>query len=230
MSSNLIPEDVKGEMLAAVPVALRHSLTDQQLDSLLSASLELQLSEPEAGGLAGLSPLDSLPDPSVRYGEVSIPAMRGHSRQFSHIFLRWDRLLEAAFGMTLTAWGSTTLVAGKAAAVAGAGAAAAGAPVVPFVPPILAALYICGRLLDLTRVELTEAEASVLAALWQNRGGRNQVNEGAGLVFTNDLRAKHGIAPLSDLQYLIALSRLNQLRCIELRDGVVLINKRVKIS
>src|SRR5690606_37820675 len=68
MSSNLIPEDVKGEMLAAVPVALRHSLTDQQLDSLLSASLELQLSEPEAGGLAGLSPLDSLPDPSVRYG------------------------------------------------------------------------------------------------------------------------------------------------------------------
>lgn len=149
------------------------------------------------------------------YGWISIHSSfrEANSRKPGNLLLSWKKLFDV----------------GPDIAIAGAGAASATTPAFPWMVS-LGALYIWNKVLVGATVPLTEKEATILLALWENRNGKNEVAEPAGLIHANNLRQQHGMPGLSLIEYTKALSHLATIRCVEINSGIVWLCESVEVK
>src|SRR5690606_8609735 len=95
---------------------------------------------------------------------------------------------------------------------------------------VLAALCIYSGLLQLSTTELTEAEACVMLALWRKRNQYYMVGMNDGWKFTNEVLTERSRPSLTLGQYSCVLSKLVKLRCIEIKDGDVVLLEEVRVD
>lgn len=131
------------------------------------------------------------------------------SRKLGNIALDWKNLVELGASMPLLASSIS-----KA-------------------PPwacIFMALGLIMRLLRLAEKELGEIEASILYALWTNRGQDRKISENDGYKKTNALRKKVGQATLSRDVFDEAINKLLKIKCVGMEDGIIRLRERVIIT
>lgn len=202
----MLPDTValkrKREWLAKIASKAQPDLTTGQVETLVRAFARLTAPEEpeEAEFTLGYITLDAVSN-------------QGESRKPGNLFLNWRKLFDL----------------GPDTVLAGIGAATASAAVQPWAIP-LAALYIWNKVWRGAEEPLTEVDACILLALWQNRNSENKITEADGEVHTNALRSKQGLSALSVSEYAKALSRLAKLECIELSDGVVWLREWIKVK
>lgn len=124
----------------------------------------------------------------------------GNSRKPGHILLSWRRLFEV----------------GPDVGVAGLGIGTGG----PF-GHVVIALYIWGKVWRGMEVELGDAEASVVEALWRSGACRRGLPADEAFAATNVLRSERGVVVLERSHYEQAINTLLSLRSVRLREDVV---------
>ncbi|WP_434666704.1 hypothetical protein P5W99_37345 [Paraburkholderia sp. A3BS-1L] len=187
--------------LAAGPMV--HALPENALESALDA-------------LARITPPEKL-DFELRLDLCTISSLntvpRALSRKPGNVLLNWRRLVDVVPDVSLAGFGALTL---------------------PVVPPawaaVLAGLYIWNKLWRGSAEEFSDIEALTMLALWQNRNGKNKINEGDGLMKTNELRAQYKMPPLTLEQYAYTVNRLVEIECIELKNGVIWLREWVRVK
>lgn len=132
----------------------------------------------------------------------------GVSRKPGNLILNWRRLAEVVPDVAIAA-----------------AAALSGPPWVGF----MVALYIWNRLWRGSEEALSDVEASVIYALWKNRGAGNRIDEDLGYAKTNAVRQGFGLAPLTRSAYARALDALARIECIALEGGVIALRESVRI-
>src|SRR5262249_10110301 len=126
--------------------------------------------------------------------------------------LNWRKLIDIVPDISLAGLGAVTL------------------PVAPAIAAVLAALYVWNKLWRGSVEELSDVEAVTILALWQNRNPQKKISEQDGFTKTNDLRATYSLPPLSQRQYAGAISRLIEIDCIELENGVIWLREWVRVK
>jgi hypothetical protein len=132
----------------------------------------------------------------------------GVSRKPGNLILNWRRLAEVAPDVAIAA------------------AALSGPPWLGFA----VALYIWNRIWRGAEEPLSETEASVMYALWKNRGAGNRIDEDTGLARVNAVRGGFGLEALTRPAYARAIDTLLRIECIAMRDGVIELRESVRIS
>jgi len=133
----------------------------------------------------------------------------GYSRKPGNIYLDWEKLIEIVPEVTLAASGGATL---------------------PYWAWPLIGLYIWNRLWCGAEEDLSEAEATIIYALWKNKNGHNQISEDDGYTKTNSIRDQQGMLGLSRSQYNAAINHLLQMSCIEIEEGMISLQEWVRIE
>lgn len=155
---------------------------------------------------------DDFPKIDLRAGLVivGLPSdpSPGVSRKPGNLILNWRKLAEIVPDVAIAA-----------------AAALSGPPWVGF----MVALYIWNRLWRGTEEALSEAEASVMYALWKNRGAGNRIDEDLGYAKTNAARQGFGREPLTRSAYTRALDALVRIDCVAIVGGVVELREAVRI-
>jgi hypothetical protein len=133
----------------------------------------------------------------------------GRSQKPGNIYLNWRKLIDVAPDVTI---------------------AAAGALASPYWLLPLIGLYIWNKLWRGAEEELSEVEATTIYALWKNRNGDNKISEDDGYARTNSIRNQQGMPALSRSEYSAAISRLLQMECIEIEEGMIWLREWVRIA
>lgn len=89
-------------------------------------------------------------------------------------------------------------------------------------------LFIWNRVMGLSRVDLSEAEASVIEALWLNAGRRRALPSGEAFTLTNDLRRDRLATELSRRDFEQALGVLSTAKCIKFENDKVTLYEQVR--
>lgn len=141
--------------------------------------------------------------------DIQSPPLPGFSRKPGNILLSWDKLMD--------------LVPDVVGASAGAGVALIWA--LPFV-----GLYICKKLWNDSKVEITTAEASILCALWKNKDYKREVEEENGFEVSNSLRTALKLPGLKKSDYTNSIDNLVAIKAIELEDGIIRLKEDVNVE
>ena len=168
-----------------------------------------EIAEAVLDGFVRLTPPDEEP-PSVELITLRSAGRRGgRSRKPGNIFLNWRNLIELIPDVTLAA---ATGLAGPQWLV------------------LISALYIWNHLWSKSAVELDQAHAVTILALWRNRNGFNKVSEEEGFVCTNEVLTSMGLPPLQRADYTEIIETLANLQCVEVEDGVIWLREWVKTT
>jgi hypothetical protein len=135
-------------------------------------------------------------------------APRGRSRKPGNVLLNWRKLLEIVPDTTLAAAGaveSRWLTA-------------------------LAALYVWNKLWRGAEEKLTDAEATIIFALWKIRNSESKVSMDDGFEHTNLVRDGFKLPPLPRGAYEEAIDRLLEMSCVELEDNWLWLREWVRIK
>ena len=132
----------------------------------------------------------------------------GRSRKPGNIYLNWAKLMDLVPDITIAAVGGAT------------------SPhwLLPFI-----GLYVWNKLWCSSKEELTETEATVICALWKNRNNEHRITEDTGFEKTNVARTAMELAPLSRNEFDGAVNRLLEMKCIEIKGGVIWLREWVCI-
>lgn len=133
----------------------------------------------------------------------------GASRKGTNLFLNWRKLIETTPDVSMATVGAVT------------------GPhlLIPF-----AALYVWNILWKATDEKLSEVEASVILALWQNRDSRNRIGEDLGFSATERLRGQSALSPIPRATYNRAVNKLAQMDCVVLEDGDIWLREDVRLT
>ena len=187
----------------------------QTLDDLCryAASLDLaeNLSEAELQSLMRRFARVQAPTEPEWNSELIVLGGRGGSRNSSrkpgHMLLSWRTLFEV----------------GPDIGVAGLGVGARGA-----FGDVLIALYVWGKVWRGMELELGDAEASVVEALWRSGAGKRGLPSDDAFAATNALRSERGVAVLERARYEQAVNALMRLRSVRIRGDMVSLVEWVK--
>lgn len=130
------------------------------------------------------------------------------TRKPTNLFLSWRKLAETVPDVIL---------------------ASAGSAAVRWLIP-LAALYVWNKLYNGAEEPLTDAEATVMQALWANADSTRKMNEMKGLEVTNRMRSQHSLPALNNSSYNAAINRLTSMGCVYIDRGQICLRERVKIN
>jgi hypothetical protein len=134
---------------------------------------------------------------------------RGRSRKPGNISIHWKKFIE--------------IVPEVMVAAIGAGAA-------PYWAWPFIGLYILNKLWRGAEEDLSEAEATIIYALWKHRNGKNEISDDNGYTRTNSIRNQHNKPVLSRSEYDAGINHLLQMRCIEIKEGMIRLRERVRIE
>ncbi len=149
------------------------------------------------------------PEVSMRY--ITVQSLRpsgGTSRKPGNVLLNWRRLFNTLPELALGGVGATS---------------------VPRWLVPLACLHLWNRLNESAVEELSDVEASTITALWLNRRDDRKIDAESGFDVTNRHRRELGLESLTKMRYEQCLDRLQALRCVELRDGVIWLREWVRV-
>lgn len=131
----------------------------------------------------------------------------GVSRKPGNILLNWRRLFDV----------------GPDVGVAVVGAVGQNAFVVSLI-----ALYIWNKVWRGSESPLTEAEASVIEALWSNGAGKRTIESEDGYRMTNELRVRRSAVPLSRAEFEAAIDVLTSMQCVEVTGDKIWLREWVR--
>jgi hypothetical protein len=147
------------------------------------------------------------PDPGT-FAYITAWPGGGRSRKLKHIAFNWKKFFGTAPELGLTTAGSLTLA--------------------PFWQATLG-LYLLKRVRDDLTIDLSDAEASLVEALWRNGGIARWVTSSDAFHFTNALRKERSAKPLDRRAYESAVDKLVHLACIFLEDDTIQLRELVRV-
>jgi hypothetical protein len=182
-------------------------------DAAVKAFVQIYLPETSGGPGWGRSesetPASALGRIDMVVANASDFGVTARSTKPGNIVLNWRKLIDLV---------PDVLTSGYAATVS---------------PPLLLpfiGLQICSKVRKVSFVSLTDAEASVILALWKNRDGHDQIDESVGYEKTSALRDQLRLRPLTRDQYMAANDKLSKMNCIEIQSGVIWLKETVKTT
>lgn len=92
----------------------------------------------------------------------------------------------------------------------------------------LVALYVWNKLWRGSEAKLTDAEASVIEALWRNKGSVRTVPSDRAFALTNDLRQTMSVAPLSRSEFERATDLLVAMHCVQVTNDEIWLREWVR--
>jgi hypothetical protein len=91
-----------------------------------------------------------------------------------------------------------------------------------------AALYLWNTVWSGLKIDLSSDHAIALLTMWEHKNPKNRIPEDEAFIRTNKYLTEHNLRPLSADEFTKIVNQLEQMKCIELDNGMIWLRERVR--